>query len=240
LPEQMINYVEAGTKAVDTDGFDILGSSGDMPADTAPAEADEDDIVIPNVDVKAGLSLCGGNVDAYLAILKTFMETAEESILRIETYAHSRDYKNYTTEVHGLKSSALAIGAAGLSEMAKNLEQAGKDENYKQISEDTPALIARFSEISENIKPFVETEETDDANKPSIDADTLKAELEKALEAIDELDSHGAMEILDKLLRYRCRRDITSELEKSRRYADNFAYEKAEETIRNILEMLNA
>ncbi|MDE6744996.1 MAG: response regulator, partial [Oscillospiraceae bacterium] len=136
LPEQMISYVEAGAKAVNTDGFDILGSSGYMPADTAPAEAEEDDIVIPNVDVKAGLSLCGGNVDAYLAILKTFMETAAESILRIETYAHSRDYKNYTTEVHGLKSSALAIGAAGLSEMAKNLEQAGKEENYKQISED--------------------------------------------------------------------------------------------------------
>lgn len=240
LPEQMINYVEAGTKAVNADGFDILGSSGYMPADTAPAEAEEDDIVIPNVDVKAGLNLCGGNVDAYLAILKTFMETAEESILRIETYAHSRDYKNYTTEVHGLKSSSLAIGAAGLSEMAKNLEQAGKDENYKQIAEDTPALIARFSEIAENIKPFVETEETDDANKPPIDADTLKAELEKALEAIDELNSHDTLEILDRLLGYSCRSDITSELEKCRRFADNFAYEKAEETIRHILEIQNA
>lgn len=241
LPEQMIKYAEAGTKAVNADGFDILGSSGYMPADTATAEAEEeDDIVIPNVDVKAGLSLCGGNIDAYLAILKTFMETAEESILRIETYAHSRDYKNYTTEVHGLKSSALAIGAAGLSKMAKNLEQAGKDENYKQIAEDTPALIARFSEITENIKPFVETEETDDANKPPIGADTLKAELEKALEAIDELDSHCAMEILDGLLEYSYSTAVTSELEKSRRFADNFAYEKAEGTIRHILEMLNA
>ncbi|MDE5576870.1 MAG: response regulator, partial [Oscillospiraceae bacterium] len=134
LPEQMISYAETGTNAVSGDASDIFGVRG-----SASAEAEDDDIVIPNVDVKAGLSLCGGNVDAYLAILKTFMETAEESILRIETYAHSRDYKNYTTEVHGLKSSALAIGAAGLSEMAKNLEQAGKDENYKQIAEDTPA-----------------------------------------------------------------------------------------------------
>lgn len=237
LPEQMVKYSETGVKAVHADVSDIL-----TPADTAPAEADEeDDIVIPNVDVKAGLSLCGGNVDAYLAILKTFMETAAESMLRIETCAHSRDYKNYTTEVHGLKSSALAIGAAGLSEMAKNLEQAGKEENYKQIADDTPALIARFSEIAENIKPLVETEEeTDGADKPPIGADTLKAELEKALEAIDELDSHGAVEILDRLLEYSYSTAVTSELEKSRRFTDNFAYEKAEETMRHILEILNA
>ncbi|MDE7304221.1 MAG: response regulator [Oscillospiraceae bacterium] len=243
LPEQMISYTETGAKTVHTDASDIsdIFGGGHVPADTAPAEAnEEDDIVIPNVDVKAGLSLCGGNVDAYLAILKTFMETAAESILRIETFAHSRDYKNYTTEVHGLKSSSLAIGAAGLSEMAKNLEQAGKEENYKQISEDTPALIARFSEIAENIKPFVETEKSDDANKPPIKADDLKAELEKALEAIDELDSHGAMEILDRLLGYSYSTAVTSELEKSRRFTDNFAYEKAEETIRHILEILNA
>ncbi|MBD5144381.1 MAG: response regulator [Ruminococcus sp.] len=243
LPEQMINYSEASAKpaySVASDVSDIFGG-GYTPAEAAPAEAEEDDdIVIPNVDVKAGLSLCGGNVDAYLAILKTFMETAAESILRIETYAHSRDYKNYTTEVHGLKSSSLAIGAVGLSEMAKNLEQAGKEENYKQISEDTPALIARFSEITENIKPFVETEEHDITNKPPIKADALKAELEKALEAIDELDSHGAMEILDGLLEYSYSTVVTSELEKSRRFTDNFAYEKAEETIRHILEMLNA
>ena len=243
LPEQMVNYSEAGAKAVysvASEVSDIFGG-GYMPAEPAAAETEEDDdIVIPNVDVKAGLSLCGGNVDAYLAILKTFMETSAESILRIETCAHSRDYKNYTTEVHGLKSSSLAIGAAGLSEMAKNLEQAGKEENYKQISEDTPALIARFSEIAENIKPFVETEESDNTNKPPIKADALKAQLEKALEAIDELDSHGAMEILDSLLEYSYSTAVTSELEKSRRFTDNFAYEKAEETIRHILEILNA
>lgn len=238
LPEQMITYVEAveqTSRSNITDNSDIFGEVADTYNDT---DADDSDIVIPNVDVMDGLKLCGGNVDAYLAILKTFMETAEESILRIETFAHNRDYKNYTTEVHGLKSSALAIGANGLSEMAKALEQAGKDENYKQIAEDTPALIARFSEIAENIKPFVETEKSDIGNKPRIDANTLKTELEKALEAIDNLDSHGAMEILNGLSDCFYSSEVSNELNKSRRYTDNFAYEKAEETIRHILEIL--
>lgn len=240
LPEQMITYSEAGGKNFRADTPDnsvIFGIEPDG-AYIPPADMAEDDIVIPNVDVMAGLKLCGGNIDAYLAILKTFMETAEESILRIETYAHSRDYKNYTTEVHGLKSSSLAIGAAGLSEMAKNLEQAGKVEDYKYIAENTPALIARFSEIAENIKPFVEKDETEDENKPPIDADTLKADLERVLEAIDNLDSHAAMEILDRLAACRYSSEVSREIEKCRRFTDNFAYEKAEETARHILEII--
>ncbi|MDE6764290.1 MAG: response regulator [Oscillospiraceae bacterium] len=241
LPEQMITYTETDgitSRANVSENFDIFGIEEETYTRSNADPADDSDIVIPNVDVMDGLKLCGGNIDAYLAILKTFMETAEESILRIETYAHNRDYKNYTTEVHGLKSSSLAIGANGLSEMAKALEQAGKAEDYKQIAEDTPALIARFSEIAENIKPFVETEKSDVENKPQIGADTLKAELEKALEAIDELDSHGAMEILDELSGCYYSSEVNGEIEKSRRYTDNFAYEKAEETIRHILEIL--
>ena len=238
LPEQMISYAETNGTASPANisgNPDIFGAEEDTDITVS---ADESDIVIPNVNVMDGLKLCGGNIDAYLAILKTFMETAEESMLRIETFAHGRDYKNYTTEVHGLKSSALAIGANGLSEMAKALEQAGKDEDYRQIAEDTPALIARFSEIAENIKPFVETEKPESVNKPQIDADTLKAELEKVLEAIDDLDSHAAMEILDRLSDCYYSSDVSGEIEKGRRYTDNFAYEKAEETIRHILEIL--
>ncbi|MCM1023921.1 MAG: ATP-binding protein [Prevotella sp.] len=239
LPDQMLTYVEAdGKKAAET--HDIFGDGSEFGEEISSTEntEPEDDIVIPNVDVRAGLTLCGGNVDAYLAILKTFMETADESILRIETYAQSRDYKNYTTEVHGLKSSSLAIGAAGLSEMAKALEQAGKSEDYKRIAEDTPALIARFSEIASNIKPLVETDETDSASKLPIGADDLRAALEDTLSALDDLDSHTAANILNSLADRFYSAEVSRETEAARRYTDNFAYEKAEETVRHILEII--
>ncbi len=242
LPKQMVTYVETGNSSGSVSFSDFLVYDPEaVQENTADEYSESDDIVIPNVDVMAGLTLCGGNVEAYLAILKTFMETADESILRIETFAHSRDYKNYTTEVHGLKSSALAIGANGLSEMAKALEQAGKDEDYKKIHEDTPALIARFSEIAQNIKPFVEPEEsaeTESAEKPPIGADELRADLERVLAALDDLDSHGAVEILDRLAGFRYSSDVSAEIEKGRRFTDNFAYEKAEGTVRHILEIL--
>ncbi len=236
LPKQMVKYVKRNSSRSES-AADIF-SEGLTAAAEAAAESDEE-ILIPNVDVKAGLSLCGGNAEAYLAVLKTFMETADDSILKIETYSQNRDYKNYTTEVHGLKSSALAIGAVSLSEMAKKLEEAGREEDYKQIQQDTPILIARFSEIAENIKPFVESEKSDDENKPLIDGETLRSKLNKVLEAIDDLDSHSAAKILDELMTYGYDDpEIEGEIEKSYKYVDNFAYEKAEASVRRVLEIV--
>lgn len=190
--------------------------------------------------MEAGLELCGNSTEAYLAVLKTFMETAEESIERIERFSRERNYKDYVTEVHGLKSSALAIGATGLSEMARQLEMAGREEDYKQISYETPTLIAKYTEIAENIKPFTagETSEQENENdKPPIDRSFMKNGLEAALEAIDDLDSPEVIRILDSILEYRLpRNDIREEIENCRRYTDNFAYEKAEAGIKHILE----
>lgn len=237
LPNQMISYVDAKKTPRSDDSIsvlDIIGVSGDTPETAESAE----EMLIPDVDVEAGLTLCGNSTDAYLAVLKTFMETAEESIERIERFSRERNYKDYVTEVHGLKSSAMAIGAKGLSEMARQLEAAGREENYKQIMYETPTLIAKYTEVADNIKPFAEGEKAEnDCDRPPVDTEFMRKSLEEALEAIDNLDSPETLRILDSLLEYSFpRADIYSEIEDCRKYTDNFAYEKAEAGIRHILE----
>ncbi|MDE5859764.1 MAG: response regulator, partial [Oscillospiraceae bacterium] len=236
LPKQMVSYVEANKSRQSDDSHVNMMNMMDI-AGGSNAEHEEE-ILIPDVDVEAGLNLCGNSTDAYLAVLKTFMETAEESIERIERFSLERNYKDYVTEVHGLKSSALAIGANGLSEMARQLEMAGREENYKQIMYDTPTLIAKYTEVAENIKPFTEVEKSENGGeKPPVDMTFMRTSLEEALEAIDNLDSPETLRILDSLLEYSFpSEDIYSELENCRRYTDNFAYEKAEAGIRHILE----
>lgn len=239
LPAKLVSYVGAKKSSSSyNDSIELLG----IIEDTSKPEENSgqiDEFLIPNVDVKAGLELCGGNPDAYIAVMKTFMETAEESILRIETYAQNRNYKDYTTEVHGLKSSSLSIGAKELSEMARQLEQAGRSEDYKQIMYDTPTLIARYTEIVEHIRPFVETEKHSEAGKLPVDIKVLAEKLGEVLEAIDNLDSPEAIKILDALLEFSFpTEEISEEMESARRYADNFAYEKAEAAVRNVLEKI--
>ncbi len=240
LPEKMIKHIERDKKTNNgSTFFDIIGYGTEKKAENSEPE---EDIIIPNVDVTAGLQTCGGSPEAYLAVMKTFYETSSESISRIENYAQSRDYKNYTTEVHGLKSSSLSIGALGLSEMARCLEEAGKAENYKQIQADTPALIARFSEIAENIKSFVEADgsQENEAEKPPADENAVREKIGELLEALDELDSHRATQIFDEFGKYRYSSGEISECIKAgRKYAENFAYEKAEVSARRIMEIID-
>lgn len=233
LPPQLVTHIESSQSAADNADIDFMlgGENADAPS--------EDEYIIPNVDVKAGLQLYGGNLDAYLAVLKTFMETAEDSMNRIGAFADNREYKNYMTEVHGLKSSALAIGAKELSEMARLLETAAREENYRQIMYDTPALLAKFADVAEHIKPFVQAEKSASENKPKLDADTLKAKLEQVLEHLDGLESREALDVLDSLLEYDLGNEKIGEaVSSSRSYVDNFAYEKAEESIKTVLNMI--
>lgn len=75
-----------------------------------------------------------------------------------------------------------------------------KRRGLQKIHKDTSALIVRFSEIAHNIKPLMESGksvETESAKKPSVSADELRADLERVLASLDDLDFHGAVEILD-------------------------------------------
>lgn len=236
LPAKLVSYIEAKKPVSNYDeSLDLLGII-EVPTESEAAEQ-ADEFLIPNVDVKAGLALCGGSAEAYIAVMKTFVETAEESILRIENFAQNRNYKDYTTEVHGLKSSSLSIGAKELSEMARQLEMAGRREDYRQIMYETPTLIARYTDVVEHIRPFVETEKHSEAGKPPIDVGILKAKLDEVLEAIDNLDSPEAIKILDALLEFSFpTEEISGEMENARRYVDNFAYEKAEDAVRRVWE----
>lgn len=236
LPANLVSYIEAKKPVSNYDeSLDLLGII-EVPTESEAAEQ-ADEFLIPNVDVKAGLALCGGSAEAYIAVMKTFVETAEESILRIENFAQNRNYKDYTTEVHGLKSSSLSIGAKELSEMARQLEMAGRREDYRQIMYETPTLIARYTDVVEHIRPFVETEKHSEAGKPPIDVVILKAKLDEVLEAIDNLDSPEAIKILDALLEFSFpTEEISGEIENARRYVDNFAYEKAEDAVRRVWE----
>ena len=55
--------------------------------------------------------------------------------------------ENYTIYIHALKSSMASIGAETLSEMAKDMEQAGKDGNIEYIEAHHEELMAEYERI---------------------------------------------------------------------------------------------
>ncbi len=132
-------------------------------------------------DVKAGMQNCGSEKD-YLGVLRMFYESANENADEIRKYYETQDWKNYTTKVHALKSSARLVGALELSERAKRLEEAGDRIDTEEIERDTPELLELYKTCSEALAPIREPTQSDE-DLPEID----EASLAEAYEAIKEM-----------------------------------------------------
>ena len=65
-------------------------------------------------------------VDMYKEILLTFADLKPDKQQKIQAAFDTGDWKNYTIQVHSLKSTALSIGGEKTSVAAKKLETAGK------------------------------------------------------------------------------------------------------------------
>lgn len=95
------------------------------------------------LDTEKGLKNCGSR-EGYLAVLTTFHQTARVKADEIESLYEAEDIENYTIKVHALKSSAGIIGADSLSEMARELEDAGKAGDLDKIHDNTQSLLEEY------------------------------------------------------------------------------------------------
>jgi signal transduction histidine kinase/DNA-binding NarL/FixJ family response regulator len=159
-----------------------------------------------------GILNCGSE-DGYLPVLEVFHKTAESNAEEIDRYYREGDLKNYTIKVHALKSSARIIGAAKLSELALELEMAGKEENMDRIRQDTGRLLEMYRTLDNALKAL-DPEEEDLKELP----DSMRKEAFQTISEITELMDYGMMEgILKDLRGYRLKKedaDAVSRMEK--------------------------
>ncbi|MBQ8567856.1 MAG: response regulator [Oscillospiraceae bacterium] len=107
----------------------------------------KDDDESGNISVKKGLGYAGGSEDAYYEILEMYVRKGTEKIAQINTLAAEENWKNYTIEVHALKSTSLSIGAVKLSEFAKKLELAGKSGDNDMIRKENDELMKLYADV---------------------------------------------------------------------------------------------
>ena len=110
-----------------------------------PADEGADDAFI---DTKIGLEFSADDPEIYQEMLSMFAEGREEEKGKIEKALADAHWKNYTTGVHALKSTALTIGAKTLSEQAKALEAAGKKEDADYIHAHHEAVMELYDRVA--------------------------------------------------------------------------------------------
>ena len=122
------------------------GSNDETPSEDRNNKLPKWIFEIPQIDVVSGIANCGSE-DSFMSVLTVFHQTAREKSDEIEKLYMSEDIENYTIKVHALKSSARIIGAIELSDIAKNLEAAGKSGDTNYIHDHNDELLSQYRKL---------------------------------------------------------------------------------------------
>lgn len=177
---------------------------------TTTAAKGEDEFGIEGLDVKSGILYCGGR-EQYIRILQSFCNDYEGQMLQLKELYNNKDWTNYTITVHGIKSAMKSIGALKLSDTAKGLESAGKENRTDYIIGHHDAFVAEYKELFAQLrkKDFIcagsennnveSVSETEDVKTSPISPQEFDAIIEKLETAAYTLDVDGMLEQMDKL-----------------------------------------
>lgn len=104
-------------------------------------------------DRTTGILYCG-NEETYQEVLKDYAIRGEHNWIKIEELYQAQDWKNYTVEVHGIKSAMKTIGAMETSAEAKALETAGKAEDISYIKTHHEQMMEHFVRDIQSIQNY--------------------------------------------------------------------------------------
>lgn len=162
---------------------------------------------IKGIDRKTGINNCGSE-EGYLSALEIFYCSLDSKADEIERYYNEHDLENYTIKVHALKSSSKLVGALALSDMAKELEYAGKKGDKAFVEEKTERLLKDYREFKTLLSPIFEKELPDENDDREYIAEDDYNETIKAIgEFADVMDYDSVEMMLDTFKEFRLKKE---------------------------------
>ena len=117
-------------------------------------------VQIDELDTTAALKLLGSE-KLFWEVLKDYYLVISKKAALIEQLEQQEDWKNYTIEVHALKSASRQIGAMELSDLAARMEAAGNEGNAILIHYTTPRLLAQYRALETVLQQYFLKESED-------------------------------------------------------------------------------
>jgi signal transduction histidine kinase/ActR/RegA family two-component response regulator len=146
------------------------GKVGNVPqkADEIPMALYE----LEGLNVFIGIKHCGDK-SSYLETLRTYKNSAPQTIADIENYWEKRDILNLTTMIHGIKSSSRVIGASELADLAEKLEKAGRVGDEETLFDGLGDLMLLYRDLTNRLVVPDEKPVSDDGRQ-FLDRNELK------------------------------------------------------------------
>ncbi len=191
------------------------------------------------LDIQKGILYCNGR-EQYIQVLQGYCEECDDSGLLADQLFIKEDWKNYTIAVHGMKSAMRSIGAMELSELAKQLEFAGKEGRIDYIKDHHAELMEKYRRLFTNLKknelisPFREVNATEESEQALTVLEDVVFErmLQEMEAAMYELDSERLLEIMSDLQKYQYHgKSLKSILTQAKRKVEMSDYVSAVEMV---------
>ena len=198
-------------------------------------KTDEQFLITLNRELGSGGRSIGREVAARLGVrfydkflleslVKEFHLDADE----IEKLYEQGDLENYTIKVHALKSSARIIGAAELSDQAKELELAGKRKDTDYIRQNTEALLNNYRALDERLQNLDRSAD----GRPLLSEDMRREAFQTMAEIAESMD-FGMMEnLLQDLRKYELSPEDTNTLKQIEGMLMELDWDEIEKTVR--------
>jgi len=180
---------------------ELLYTDGPKPNRKDTADADYGKLKIEGLDTDAALSLLG-NEKLLWAVLKDYYKVIEKKALLIRKLEIEENWKNYTIEVHALKSASRQIGANELADLAYKMEQAGNACDAESIHKNTSAMLERYLHYAKVLAPYFQDENKPTEGLEPIPPDTLQQAFRSMREAIQDLDMDMMEQVVSDLSPY--------------------------------------
>lgn len=234
LPKELMKH-PAETESYPNDRRERKGSADQ----NAPSSNNE------IFDVETGVFYAGGDEETYGEILEVYVRKGPEKLDYIKRLFEEKSWKDYVIEVHALKSSSLTVGSAKLSEMAKELELAGKAGDHSLIEEKNDAMLDMYAKVIEAGKEYLNrnglsaeepsAEEENTAQLEEISAEKVTDYIERICSACDAFDGDTIVEICEEACGCAVNgMPLKPLFVKVKEAAEDFEYEQANELAREI------
>ena len=103
-------------------------------------------------NVDAAMTYCMNDESFLLELLNTFVNSEPEKRSSITGLYNDKNWADYSTYVHALKSSARTIGADKLSKLALEQENASKAQNVPSIISGFEGMMKEYAKVVEVLK----------------------------------------------------------------------------------------
>ena len=122
------------------------------------------------IDIKKGISNCGGEEEFYRSILLEYLNSSDEKKNKLEQHLKDGDMEGYGIQVHSLKSTSATIGAMALSEKALELEHLAKEGRAGEVRLKHEPMAAEYAWVLDALSKVVSEKDAMEDHDPDGDS----------------------------------------------------------------------